>query len=105
MSTVARPVLTDMKILLLLDNCIVKARQCQEREFEAEALGQYSRAEYLRKLRAHYHSVRAALEEEIFERGVNESELAQRLAKLDRRSEVRTNLSASSQSEAAATED
>lgn len=90
------PTLTDAQVLLLLDNCLVKARQCQERELEAEARGEHSRVEYLRKLRAHYLSMQESLQEQIFRKGVTPSELAQRLAHLDRRLGPRSDASSSS---------
>lgn len=85
-----RPTLSDTQVLLLLDNCLVKARQCQEREHEAEARGEYSRVEYLRKLRAHYSAMQETLQDQIFRKGVTPDELAQRLAHLDRRFEPRS---------------
>jgi hypothetical protein len=88
--TMTRPALSDTQILLLLDNCLVKARQCQERELEAEARGEYSRVQYLRKLRAHYAAMQETLQDQIFRKGVTPTELAQRLARLDRRFERRS---------------
>ena len=82
--------LRDTQILLLLDNCLVKARQCQEREVEAEARGEHSRVEYLRKLRAHYVSMQETLKDQIFRQGVTPTELGERLARLDRRFEPRS---------------
>jgi hypothetical protein len=84
------PTHSDMQVLLLLDNCIVKARQCQDRELEAEARGEYSRVEYLRKLRAHYAAMQETLQDQIFRQGVTPSELAERLSHLDRRVERRS---------------
>jgi hypothetical protein len=83
------PGLSDTQILLLLDNCLVKARQCQERELEAEGRAEYSRVQYLRKLRAHYTAMQETLQDQIFRKGVTPAELAQRLARLDRRFERR----------------
>jgi hypothetical protein len=85
-----RTTLSDTQVLLLLDNCLVKARQCQERELEAEGRGEYSRVEYLRKLRAHYLAMQETLQDQIFRKGVTPDELAQRLAHLDRRMERRS---------------
>jgi hypothetical protein len=85
-----RPTLSDTQVLLLLDNCLVKARQCQERELEAETRGEHSRIEYLRKLRAHYLAMQETLQDQIFRKGVTPDELAQRLAHLDRRFESRS---------------
>lgn len=85
-----RTTLSDTQVLLLLDNCLVKARQCQDRELEAEARGEYSRVEYLRKLRAHYAAMQETLQDQIFRKGVTPDELAQRLAHLDRRFEPRS---------------
>jgi len=84
------PALSDTQVLLLLDNCLVKARQCQERELEAEVRGEHSRVEYLRKLRAHYASMQETLQAQIFRKGVTPTELAQQLARLDRRFERRS---------------
>src|SRR5688572_31510892 len=70
------PTFTDAQVLLLLDNCLVKARQCKARELEAEARGEHSRVEYLRKLGAHYASMQQALENQIFRQGITASELA-----------------------------
>ena len=84
------PTFTDAQVLLLLDNCLVKARQCKARELEAEARGEHSRVEYLRKLGAHYASMQQALENQIFRQGITASELAERLARLDRRLEPRS---------------
>lgn len=85
--SMTRPTLSDTQILLLLDNCLVKARQCRDRELEAEARGEFSRVEYLRKLRAHYAAMQETLQDQIFRKGVTPDELAQRLAHLDRRFE------------------
>jgi hypothetical protein len=85
-----RPTLSDTQVLLLLDNCLVKARQCQDRELEAETRGEHSRIEYLRKLRAHYVAMQETLKDQIFRMGVTPDELAQRLAHLDRRFEPRS---------------
>ena len=82
--------LSDTQVLLLLDNCLGKARQCQERELEAEVRGEYSRVEYLRKLRAHYASMQETLQAQIFRKGITPTELAQQLARLDRRFERRS---------------
>jgi hypothetical protein len=88
--TMTHPALSDTHVLLLLDNCLVKARQCQERELDAEARGEYSRVQYLRKLRAHYAAMQETLQDQIFRKGVTPTELAQQLARLDRRMERRS---------------
>ena len=90
MRTITAPALSDTQVLLLLDNCLVKARRCRERELEAEARGEYSRVQYLRKLRAHYSAMQETLQDQIFRKGVTPSELAERLARLDRRIERRS---------------
>ena len=80
---------SDTQILLLLDNCLMQARRCQARELEADARGEHSRVQYLRKLRAHYLAMQETLQDQIFRKGVTPSELAGRLAHLDRRFEPR----------------
>jgi hypothetical protein len=81
------PTLTETQILLLLDNCLLKARHCKARELEAEARGQHSRVQYLRKLKAHYVAIQETLEDQIFRQGITPSDLAHSLAHLDRRCE------------------
>jgi hypothetical protein len=82
-----RPALTDTQILLLLDNCIATVQKLQEREREAGLQGHHSRVEYVRKLRMHYTAMQEALQHEIFRNGLTPSELARRLADIDRRTE------------------
>jgi hypothetical protein len=81
-------------MLLLLDNCLMQARRCAARELAAEARGEHSRVQYLRKLRSHYLAMQQTLQEQIFRKGVTPTELAERLAHLDRRFERRSDAGA-----------
>jgi|SRR5688572_9180798 len=83
------PLLSHAEILLLLDQCIVKVRACTERIMQAEQQGRHSKVAYLRNLRAHYVSKQESLEWHILQAGVTPSELAEKLAHLDRRSTLR----------------
>jgi hypothetical protein len=84
------PAPSDTQILLLLDNCLMQARRCEARELEAEARGEHSRVQYLRKLRSHYLAMQETLQDQILRKGVTPTELAERLAHLDRRFKPRS---------------
>ncbi len=84
---------SDTQILLLLDTCCMQARRCEARELEAEARSEHSRVQYLRKLRSHYLAMQESLQEQIFRKGVTPTQLAERLAHLDRRFERRSDAS------------